>query len=262
MHQDPFNIVANVTRSGKDVSIEPVTIAIGDSRFDINARFQNFPDPNAASLTLNIAGPDFGRFNALFGLPGKLTGPFKVDATIKPLSPSGAAVDLAAQAQDIRLTVNGSVTDAEDFVGTRLRLQVAGPDLRTVTAAGGLAAAPAEAFDLALQLDRVREGLRLSDGSISVGKDHATFSGVVGDKPLEAATDVSFALAGLGIVVEALSPGKLVSSGAIRSRGNYFSLDNMSTNFAGAKIDLAGRVGSFPTLNGTDLEKTSCSRLR
>ena len=406
--QDPFNIVAKVTRSGKDIMIEQVAIAIGDSRFDVNGRFGNFPDPNAASLTLNIAGPDFGRFNALFGLPGKLAGPFKVDATIKPSSPSGAAVDLAAQAKDVRLTVSGNVTDAEDNVGTTLRLNVAGPNLRTVAVAGGLQAAPAQAFDLALQLDRIAEGLRISDGSVSIGKDRATFNGVVGDKPLEAATDVSFVLAGpnlatsllafgvdadelpnarykasgriergadgfllhdlraaigerldyeltvdglitddadyvgsqlaikahgtslgalaaaggvegiaglpfntsaevqrvangftvkngrakfgddlltldgligakplerdtdirfsvtagdlkatlaaLGTAVEALPPGKLVSSGAIRSRGNYFSLDNMSTTFAGAKIDLAGRVGSFPTLNGTDLE--------
>ncbi len=406
--QDPFNIVANVTRSGKDITIEQVAIAIGDSHFELNGGFRNFPNPNAATLTLNIAGPDFGRFNALFGLPGELTGPFKVDATIKPLSPSGAGVDIAAQAQDVQITVNGSVTDAENYVGTTLRLHVAGPNLRRIATAGGLQAAPAEAFDLALQLERIGEGLRISDGSVSIGNDHATFNGVIGDKPLESVTNVSFTLAGpnlatsliafgvdadelpnaryeasariersadgfllhdlragigerpdyeltadglitddadfvgsrlaitahgtslgalaaaggvegiaglpfntsadvqlaangftvkngrakvgddlltldgligarplerdtdirfsvtaadlkgtmaaFGIVMEALPSGKLVSSGSIRSHGNYFSLDKMSTNFAGAKIDLAGRVGSFPSLNGTDLE--------
>ncbi|MDH5499958.1 MAG: AsmA family protein [Gammaproteobacteria bacterium] len=402
--QDPFNIVGNVTRSGNDVSIDQVAIVIGKSRLDVKGHFGNFPDPNEASLTLNITGPDFGRFNALFGLPGKLTGPFNVDATIKPASPSGAAIEFAAEAQDLQITAVGSITDAENYAGTTLRLRAAGPDLRTVATAGGLATAPAEAFDVALQLDRIGEGLRLSEGTVSIGTDRATFSGFVGDKPLEAATDVSFALAGpnlaksliafgvdadelpyaryevngriergadgfllhglraavgerldyeltvdglitdaadyvgsqlavnahgaslgalaaaggvagipfnasaelrrvengfivkegrakigddlftleglvgakplerdtdirfsataanlkgtlaaLGTVVEALPPGKLVSSGSIRSRGDYFSLNNMSTTFAGAKIDLAGRVGSFPTLNGTDL---------
>jgi uncharacterized protein involved in outer membrane biogenesis len=406
--EDPFNIVANATRSGRDITIEQVAIAIGESRLDIKGSLQNFPDLNAASLTLNILGPDFGRFNALFGLPGKLTGPFKVDATIKPLRPSGAAVDLVAQAEDVQFTVNGSVTDATDYAGTTLRLHVAGPNLRTVAAAGGLQAAPAEAFDVTLQLDRIGVGLRISDGSVSIGNDRATISGVVGDKPLEAATDISFTLAGpnlaqslvafgidadelpnarydasgriergaggfllhdlraaigerldyelsvdglitdeadyvgsqlaikahgtslgalaaaggvegiaglpfdtsaevqrvangfivkngrakfgddllaldglignkplehdtdirfsatavdlkttlaaFGSTPEMLPPGKLVSSGSIRSHGNYFSLDNMSTTFAGAKIDLAGHVGSLPTLNGTDLE--------
>ena len=98
---------------------------------------------------------------------------------------------MAANAKDVQFTTAGKVTHIPDLSGTTLRVDFGGADLRTITNALGFADAPSKPFELGVDLERVREGISLRDGSMSIGDDRASFGGLVGNTPLEADTDLT-----------------------------------------------------------------------
>ena len=82
---DPFNLTGTLRRSGSIVSGEDITISIRKTIFSLDGQFEDFPNPESATATLHIGGPDVGRFKRLLGLPGKLDGPFELEAKIAEL---------------------------------------------------------------------------------------------------------------------------------------------------------------------------------
>ena len=260
---DPFNIIGNFQRAGTNISVEAIKITVGDTQFDISGQFEDFPDPSSASGTVRISGPDFGRFNKLLGLPGKLDGPFELDADITPLEAGGAKVDLTAYAQDITLSVNGTVTDQPKLLGSRVRVETRGQSLGAITDAVGIDGIPNIPFDIAATVERVAAGFAIDDGSVRVGGDSATISGLVGEEPLSRDTDIQFevtlpeltnTLAGFRVEVEHLPSGSLRAAGAVRGQGDYLALQGITVSYAGAETHLSGRLGDLPTLEGTNLE--------
>jgi hypothetical protein len=194
--RDPFNVMGVLQRSGSRITVEDITVTIGETQFGVKAHFADFPRPQGANATVRINGPDIGRFTRLFGLPGRLDGPFKMEADLVPLAAGGATVDVSVTARDVELTVGGNLTQEHDLSGTEILVRYRGANLRTITDALNIADAPAEPFDLMARLARVSDGIRLDGGSLTLADDILTFSGMIGNKPLEADTDVTFELVG------------------------------------------------------------------
>jgi len=193
---DPFNIIGSFHRAGSNIAIEGLSVTVGETHFNMQADFDDFPSPSSANGTVRLDGPDIGRFSNLLGLPGKLDGPFKLDADLAPLDGGGAAVDIIASANDLLLKVSGNIVDAEKFVGTDLNAHFEGPSLKFVTDTYGLQSGPDEPFSLDIGVDRVEDGVLIRDGALSVGENQLRFSGVVGNEPLKSGTDIRFDLAG------------------------------------------------------------------
>jgi len=258
---DPFSAIGAFRRSGSDVSLESSRITIGETQFDLAGQFRDFPDPSGASAELRISGPDFSRFNRFLGLPGRLGGPFEVNAGLVPLETGGAEVDITAFARDITLSAQGNITDAPDFVGTDLRLEFTAPDLSVITQAVGLEVGPEERFTGSLSVRRVVDGAIIEEGIATIGDDRFAFSGRVGDQ-LPVSWDVQFEatspdfktrLAVFGIESEQLPAGDLQAVGSIRSEGDGFALEDVALSYADTEAELSGRVGALPNLEGTDV---------
>jgi len=260
---DPFTIVGNLRRSGNSLSVDGIKVTVGKSQFDIGGRFDDFPDPRSAQATIHIEGPDFGRFNRLLGLPGKLTGPFTLDAGLIPLADGGATVDLKAIARDAQLEVAADVSEDPDFVGTRAEIKATGPNLRTVTTALGLEQAPADPFELKVILERVAEGAKIETGTLVVANDRISLVGLVGNDPVQADTDIEFdvsvpnlarTLAAFGRDADELPKAKLQASGRVERGAESFLLHDVQAvigenreytlNIDGQVIPEAGIVGS------------------
>jgi hypothetical protein len=274
---DPFTIVGNLQRSGQSLTIESIKVTIGKSQFNIGAQFDNFPDPRSAEAAVRIEGPDVGRFSRLFGLPGKLTGPFTLDAGLKALPDGRASVNLAASAKDVQFDIVADVSEHPDFVGTRATITASGPNLQTVTTALGLEQAPADAFKLAFDIQRVEGGVRIETGSILVAKDQISVLGFVGDKPMQMDTDVQFnisipnlarTLTSFGRDADELPSAKLQASGRVERGAESFLLHdvrayigedreylltidgqiNPKSDFVGSKIQISAKGRSLGAL--------------
>jgi len=193
---DPFRVVGQFHRTGSNIVIEGVTVTVGGMQFDLQANIKDFPNSSGARATLRLSGPDIGHLTRLAGAPGRLHGPFELEADLVPLDGGGATVDLRASNGGLLLAVKGNIVDAKKFIGTDVQIHYTGLSLRTVTDALGLDAGPDEPFILDAGIVRLADGLVIDGGSLSVGDHLLSFNGLIGDSPFESGTDVSFELAG------------------------------------------------------------------
>jgi hypothetical protein len=163
---------------------------------------------------------------------------------------------------EYELHVAGHVTDDPELVGTRVQVRTHGKSLRALADAAGVAGMPGVAFEVEASLERVGNGFAIENGRARLGADSVDVSGLVGEQPLEADTDLRFdvtaadlkrTLASFGIEVDALPPGKFVTSGEILSRGSQFELRGINASLAGARASVSGQLGAMPTLDGTDV---------
>lgn len=263
--EDPFSIVGNFTRSGSELTADDIRIAVGKTQFEIGGYFGSFPDPRDATARIRVVGPDFGRFNKLLGLPGRLQGPFKLDADLAPIAEGGARVDLHAVAQDIRLSVVGNVTDDPQFIGTRVDVNFNGPNLQIVALAGGLEDAPAEPFDVRVLVDTVQNGFRIEQGTLKAGDDQLDLEGLVGNRPLEADTDIRFemtgpdiaaTLAAFGRDADELPTAQFRVAGRVERGAENFLLHDVRAAIGDDleyQLTVDGELSTSPKLEGTRL---------
>jgi uncharacterized protein involved in outer membrane biogenesis len=264
--EDPFSVVASFTRAGPMIDVEEIAVNVGKTRFVVEARISDFRQPAGASGSIRIDGPDFGRFNRLLGLPGKLTGPFDMNIDLKPQPDGSAVVSLAANAEDLQFTIAGTVANTPDLSGTTLRVDFVGPDFRTVTDALGLADAPSKPFTLGVDVARVPEGINLRDGSMNIGDDRFGFAGIVGNAPLEADTDLSFemqgpnlaaTLAAFGLDADELPYAQYRAGGRIEREADRFVLHDIAAAIGDNleyELHAEGTVTDHPDLIGTRVQ--------
>ena len=263
--EDPFNIVGSLRRSGSMIDVEGFRVWSGESQLEMTGHFDNFPDPHGASVMIAIAGPEIGRFSKLLGLPGVLTGPFSLDADLQPSPDGGASVDVKATARDIKATVVGKVTSAPSFLGTRVEATFAGPDLRTMATAIGLADAPGKPFELKLALNRVPAGTAIETGTFFIADDRLSLQGLVGDKPLEADTDIQFQLSGpdfagtlvtFGLTAESLPYARYEASGRVMAGTKLLTLQDVKVAVGAAleyTLTANGQLRTGPGFIGSNL---------
>jgi hypothetical protein len=263
--EDPFSVSASIQRVGTRIDVEELAINVGKTRFVVDASIEDYRRPAGAHALVRINGPDFGRFNRLLGLPGKLTGPFNLEIDVEP-QPDSANVRVAANAVDVKFTVTGAIADTPDLSGTNLRVDFEGPNLKTVTDAFGLEAAPSSPFTLGMDIERLPDGVGLRDGKINIGDDAVGFAGLVGNSPLEADTDLSFEIEGpnlastlvaFGLDADELPAARYRASGRVERAEESFILHDIAAAI-GDKLEYEltaeGAVTDHPELVGTSVQ--------
>jgi len=263
---DPFNVIGAFRRSGSDISLEEIRITIGETQFNVSARFENFPDPNGAIATIRINGPDFGRFNRLLGLPGRLGGPFRLDADVTPLEAGGAKVNLTAHAQNITISLDGDISDAPDLIGTDVRFELAGPNLAEILDAFGrdadeLAQAP---YQVSGRIERQPDRFELHDIVATIGDDfeyELTADGIITDQAKLLGSRIQVGIRGksLGALTDAAGIAGLPNlpfdvEATVERVASGFVIDNGRLNLGSDIVTVNGLVGEEPLLRDTDFQ--------
>ena len=272
--EDPFRVAAAARIAGRNIQIDAVNVQIGETHFDASGQFANFPSPGGASLALDISGPDFGRFNKLLGLPGKLTGPFELDAKLAQLPDGNASLQLDATAEDVSFTIDSILVDHPEFMGSTIDAAFNGKDFAVIAQAAGLSEAPSVDFDVRISAEKTTGGLQLSDSFARIGNDRLQISGLVGNDPLKQGTDLKFEAAGpnlkrsllaFGIDAPKLQPGAFSANGRIYREADHFVVQDLQAAIGlnreyllsanGRLTDDPQRVGSAAkiSLNGSSL---------
>ncbi|MBT8106852.1 MAG: AsmA family protein [Gammaproteobacteria bacterium] len=264
--QDPFSVVASFTRVGPTISVKEFAVNVGKTRFIVNAEISDIEKPAGASVGIRIDGPNFGRFNRLLGMPGKLSGPFDLTLDLEPQPDGSATVNMAANAEDVKFTIAGTVANTEDLSGSKFRVDFSGPDLRTITDALGHASAPSRAFELGADLERIVNGVSLANGALLLGDDRASFGGLIGNAPLEADTDVTFEVQGpdfggtltaFGVDADELPRARYRAAGRVERGAEGFILHDIGAAIGDQleyELRVTGSVADHPDLVGTRLQ--------
>jgi uncharacterized protein involved in outer membrane biogenesis len=261
--EDPFRVAAAARIAGRNIRIDAVNVQIGETHFDASGEFADFPSPGGASMALDISGPDFGRFNKLFGLPGKLTGPFELDAKLAQLPDGNASLQLDATAEDVSFTIDSILVDHPEFMGSTLDAAFNGKDFAVIAQAAGLPKAPSVDFDARISAEKTTSGVQLSDSFARIGKDRLQISGLVGNDPLKRDTDLTFEAAGpnlkrslraFGVDAAKLQPGAFSASGRIYREADHFVVQDLRAAIGANReylLSADGRVTDDPNRTGS-----------
>ena len=262
---DPYSIRGTLRGEGETAIAGTLAIGIGETEFDVKATIAEISSIDGAVVSLQINGPQFGRFNKLLGLPGKLTGPFSLTADLSQSAEGEELVDISAQARDIEFRVNGIVSTEPDFVGTELALSVKGNDLSVIAGALDMPDVPGMPFDVTASVSRAERGFAIDRGVVNLGDNVIRVDGLVGNELLERDTDLRFKVSGpdlsrtltmVGVELDALPPGSYEVAGRIRPTAEQFKLDDITARLGNTRARLSGQLGNLPDLQGTDIDIT------
>jgi len=253
---EPFNITADLHRSGKELVVEQARFTLGDTHLDLKARFEDFPSRNDAKLNLHIEGSDIGKFEGLLALPGRLQGPFKMNAEITPLKAGGASISSSGEVGSINFTMDGEITEDDKFLGSKVQVYYQTPDLRIITTALGIDDAPAVRTEGTALLEPVAEGISIKDGSVSIDKDQLRFNGIVAMKPLGTGTNLKFetvvqdlkaTLSGFGVDPGQIPGEKFSAAGRVIGGDKGIQLKDTRVTLASLKGKLSAKI-SMPSV--------------
>lgn len=260
---DPYQLDVEATISGSNIQLNPLHIEIGVTKLDASASIENFPSPDGASAKVHVSGPDFGKFNKLFGLPGRLTGPFSLDASVDALPGRKADVSLNAKAHDLSLSLKGLWVDAPGFAGSTVDITASGPRFDTVMKTLDVEKSPPDAFELQLSLEKAQSSSAISNGRFRVGSDNLKITGQIGDKPLRSDTNLQFELAGpnfrktlrsFGANAERLPATEWSTRGGIQWDNGQLVLEQVHTIIGSNReylLDVESRVTEHPSYLGS-----------
>ena len=225
---DPFEVRGRISRAGSEVTIDNVLVVIGASTLTVDGFFGEFPTPKGGRLSLVASGPDYGRFNRLFGMPGHLGGAFTTSLQLTPNGDGRTRMEFEANAPDIRVKLHSLLSSANNFEGTTLQLEISGPNIGTVAAAAGFDGLPAEDFRITASVEKDPDGYLVRNLEAVVDDDVFRMNGHIGDQPLAGATDLDIDFFGsdLGLSVIALGgSAENLPKGAYYLRGRVQKQD-------------------------------------
>jgi len=225
---DSFDIHGRISRSGPSVTIENVLVTIGASNMTIEGFFGEFPTLKGGNLSLEASGPDYGRFNRLFGMPGRLGGSFTTSLNMAPNEDGRERVEFAANTADIQVRMDSLLSSADNFVGTTLQLEITGPNISTVASAAGIDDLQDENFRITASVEKDADGYLVRSFEGLVDDDVLKITGHIGDQPFlgETNLEIDFAGTNLGESVLALgAPAEELPKGAYYLKGGVQKRD-------------------------------------
>ena len=233
---DPFTVEGRITRAGPEVTIDNILINIGASELTLDGFFGEYPTLKGGNLSFAASGPDYGRFNRLFGLPGNLDGAFTTSLTIAPHGDGRARINFAAEAPHITANLTSLFKFADNFNSTTVELEISGLDVGKLGAAVGVSGLPNEEFHVNASLEKDSNGILIRSLEALVGDDMFKINGHVGDNPLAGETDINIDFSGtdlgasvvaLGGTVERLPKGAFHLQGRVLRQENELELRNV-----------------------------------
>jgi len=233
---DPFTIEGRITRVGPEIAIDNILINIGASELAVEGFFGEFPTLKGGTLSFTASGPDYGRFNRLFGFPGNLDGAFTTSLSIAPNGDGRARVNFAAESPHLTANLTSLVKIADNFDSTTIELEISGPDVGKFGAVASLSGLPNEEFRVVASLEKDSNGILIRSLEALVDDDVFKINGRVGDNPLVGDTDIKIDFYGtdlgasvvaLGGTAEHLPKGAYFLKGRVLRQENQLELRNV-----------------------------------
>jgi uncharacterized protein involved in outer membrane biogenesis len=255
---DAFSVSGRVHWQGFPITFEEVRVSVGQNTASLDGILGAPPQMLDTNFRFQAAGPDLSAFQGAAGvdLPG---GRFLADGHLLRVENGVDVNNVVARVGETILDVRGFVGDPPEFVGTKLGVNVAGPDLSDFEGLAGIDL-PAEAFEVRGGFEYAGEGIALDAGEFRVGKNSVRASGTVRVANGFAGTNVRLQMEGPDLSQAGLLAGQTglpadpfrVTAGVQVMVDGYQlrALDALLGDFA-VKID--GRVGPPPELEGTNL---------
>jgi len=251
---DPFEIQAEIHRLGPEVRIEQFQLDIGASHLTIDGHLPDYRSPKGARLSLRASGPDFGRFNRLLQMPGRLTGAFATELDLTTDIDGATRITLSASSPDIKISFDSLLGTAKNYAGTSGTFEISGPNIGTIAAVRGIGSFPADGFSVSAHIEKTREGFLVRAFEAVVDDDVLRISGETGEWPFWRGANLDVDISGVDLAtsvfgafghVEGLPSGTFYLRGNVQGQGDSLMLGDLQAAIGDAeeyRFQLSGSV--------------------
>ncbi|HSG97747.1 MAG TPA: hypothetical protein VLA11_07135 [Woeseiaceae bacterium] len=213
-----------------------------------------------SAIALRAVGPNIAILEDMTGLRGIVPRTYDITATLRS-DPRGVALqDVTALFDDIRIELDGVVTDEPGAAGTTLQAKMSGSELHDLVVLSGVPYLPAGPFEIAAQVDIERDRVRFANAEATVADLVASASGVAGFGRQAGRFDVTFDLEGTDaaqfISLDMLQPfaGEAFSvSGGLGRVAEDLELTDVRVDIGEYHAEADGTLSLSPLSNDSDL---------
>jgi len=259
---EPFTIKGAIELGDQKLSTtDAVTVDVGDNVLSAEGTIGYAPLERDTDIRAHATGPDLAQIAAMAGVTEFVPGVVYDISTGLTVHPEGYQLsDLVAKLDSSTLKLDGFVSKAPKFTGTRATFAASGPELghliadtETMQFAGG-------AFDVSGGVELLADSIRLQQIEVKVAGAAATLDAEIG-LPLESASG-SFAVAASGPNLRAVVPSQPrwnppEAAFDVRASGKLadglWSFDELSAQLADARLTGSGVFDQPPDLSRTNL---------
>ncbi|MEJ2581592.1 MAG: AsmA-like C-terminal region-containing protein, partial [Acidobacteriota bacterium] len=262
---EPLEISGRVRVTNDGYLLEAVRAKSREITATIDGMVGVLPELEGSDLELSASGAGLERWSGFAGvrLPDDQ---FEVQGRLRIDGPAYELEGVTLSFAGARAAIDGAVRPAAGLVGTDVRIELAGDELRrvggTIAAISGFAVPelPAQPFTLVTSLQVEDDGFQIDGLRASVGAAEAEADGSLGRPPGFIGTDLRLRGDGpdaalfTGLTGVSMPVAPFQFSGSIRRDGAGFGFDHLELQLGDYWARLHGTMGEPPTLIGTDLE--------
>ncbi|MEM1403072.1 MAG: hypothetical protein AAGG55_07070 [Pseudomonadota bacterium] len=143
----PLSANATLSRMGRDIRLDDISIVAGDHRITGTTHVPEFPGTNRAALDLIATGPDFSLYQRLFDRPTSLEAPYEMRVHLIDDSQGAELVSSDLRIGNTVMSLRGRLGEFPGYKDSELELSLAGPNTAAVASNFG-ATLPEGPFDL------------------------------------------------------------------------------------------------------------------
>jgi uncharacterized protein involved in outer membrane biogenesis len=213
-----------------------------------------------SAITFRAVGPNIAILEDFTNLRGIVPRTYDITASLRS-DPRGVALqDVTALFDDIRIELDGVVTDEPGAAGTTLQAKMSGSELHDLVVLSGVPYLPAGPFEVSAQVDIERDRVRFANTEATVAGLVASASGEAGFGQRAGRFDVTVDLAGPDaaqfISLDVLRPfaGEAfsISGGFGRVEGDL-ELKDVLVDIGEYHVEADGTLSLSPLSNDSDL---------
>ncbi len=244
---DPFELSGGISREPGTLRLEDIELRIGSMQVGLSGDVHSLLPPDGERVALELTGGDIADYRELIGLPGEITGPFALQATLLQADDDIDRLRITGNVGEITHTATVFFDDSADLSGERVEFRVEGPDVGTIGTALDYPGLPALPFLAEGSAVYTGERIDIEASRLSIGNDEATIRGVVRPAFSETTADleVSVAAANIGATLAAwgyddVSPVPARGRMNVQVDGRVLSVPEFTAGIG--NIDLAGAL--------------------
>ena len=228
-----------------------LTGRIGGASRALRGRIRDPLSLGGPDLTAEVRGPDAAAAMAVLGIEGPLTGPYRLDATLRPSAAEGVDVQIRAEASGIEAEGRGQVSALLDPARAGAEVTVRGPDASVIGAWTGVQGLPAKPYEVRGRARRDGQAIVLEGVALRVGRTDVTVDGTIGPPPRCVGT--ALAITGSGPDLSELSalahvrlpPGTFRLEGRFLRRADALAIERTELRAAGMTVRAEGTVAAL-----------------
>ena len=264
---EPLNIAGNLGPLNELVKAgstrHDMRMNLGDIILQSTGSIEQLSTFSGANIDLAFSGPEIEWILTELALPHFSQGDFDFQLDLKTVA-DRTVLNIDGDLGSLEVNANGNVKDLAHISSGDLIGDVSGGDLGTLLELFGVSGVPRKPFSLKVDVERDSGMTQLQTLVLDTGGNTLSISGLVGDWPQMADTELNLSVSGSDLQswgkvlhMDTLPAVDFELNGQISRIGVQPASTNTRLRMGDSTLQISGFLGKLPSMTGADLTLTA-----